>query len=163
MYRTNDKQQAIREVKKYLYVISTKVYPQIGRTTIDGQYDPATRDAVRAFQRIKGLTENGEVDIETFNALYDTYRKAKDNFYARSCDGVGLHFPAYLIEQIELELGQDQHGVCDAQLLHIVLGSPDDVPGVLLQGTVLRVIDDHGVAGHGQGGTVIATRSNFFG
>lgn len=110
MYRTNDNQQAIREVKKYLYVISTKVYPQIGRTTIDGQYDQATRDAVRAFQKIKGLTENGEVDIETFNALYDTYRKAKDNFYARD----------YVVENTDFPICVGDAGE-DVRALHILI------------------------------------------
>ena len=67
-------------------------------------------------------------------------------------DVVGGDFPAGVVEQIELELGQDQHGIGHAGLLHIVLSSPNDIPGILGQGPVLGIVDDHGVAGHGQGG-----------
>ena len=59
MYRTGDRQAAIREIKKYIYVISTKVYPEIERTTIDGQYDEPTREAVKAFQSKVGITADG--------------------------------------------------------------------------------------------------------
>ena len=66
-------------------------------------------------------------------------------------DGPGLHLPGDAVEEVELELWQDQHGVRDAGLAHIGLGGQHDVPGVLVQGPVHRVVDDHGVAGHGQG------------
>ena len=66
-------------------------------------------------------------------------------------DGTGLYLPADLIEEIELEFRQHQHGIGDAGGAHIILGSLDDVPGILIQGPVLRIVDDHGVAGHGQG------------
>lgn len=93
MYSMNDRQAAIREIKKYLYVISTRVYPQIGRTTIDGQYDEPTRAAVREFQRIKRLNESGEVDIDTFNALYEAYSRAKDDLCALDYVVEGKPFP----------------------------------------------------------------------
>jgi len=67
-------------------------------------------------------------------------------------DAVGLEFPTYLIEQIELEFGQDHHGVGDAAILHVLVGSQHDITGILGQRAVFRVVDDHGVAGHGQSG-----------
>ena len=35
-----------------------------------------------------------------------------------------------------------------------MLGSQNDVPRVLGKGTVFRIINDHGIAGHGQGGNL---------
>ena len=67
-------------------------------------------------------------------------------------DGIGLNLPANLIEQIELKLRQDQHGISNTHILHILLGGLNDIPGILSQRPVLRMIDDHGIAGHGQCG-----------
>ena len=67
-------------------------------------------------------------------------------------DGEGLNLPAHLIEQVELELGQDQHGIGNAGILHILFCCQNDVSGILGQRTVLRIVDNHGVSGHGQGG-----------
>ena len=67
-------------------------------------------------------------------------------------DGFGSCLPGHAVKEIELELRQDEHGVRDAGAAHIRLRRPDDVPGVLGQGAVLGVVDDHGAAGHGQGG-----------
>ena len=123
MYRTGDRQAAIREIKKYLYVISTKVYPEIERTTIDGQYDEPTREAVKAFQRIRGLADNGEVDIDTFYELYEAYRAARDDFYRRDYVIESTNFPinigytgenARAINMLVNELAKHHESVEDA-------------------------------------------------
>ena len=67
-------------------------------------------------------------------------------------NAVGLYLPAHLIKEIELELRQDEHGVGNAAVFHILVGGQHDVAGVLSQRSVFRVIDDHGIARHGQGG-----------
>ncbi len=110
MYRINDRQEAIREIKKYLYVISTQLYPEIGRTTIDGQFDDATREAVKSFQRIIGLTDNGNVDLETFNALYSAYSTVVDEFYTRD----------YIIEKTDFPIGIGESGE-NVRALHILI------------------------------------------
>ena len=110
MYRINDRQEAIREIKKYLYAISTRVYPQIGRTTIDGQYDEPTKSAVKKFQGIMGLAENGIVDIETFRALYKIYRSVKEDFYALD----------YIVEETEFHVGPGNSGE-NVRALHIII------------------------------------------
>ena len=110
MYRINDRQEAIREIKKYLYVIATRVYPEIGRTTIDGQYDAQTREAVKRFQGIMGLKEDGAVDINTFSALYEVYRHAKNDFYARD----------YIVESTEFPIGIGSKGE-NVRALHILI------------------------------------------
>ena len=44
--------------------------------SICGDYDSATEDAVRSFQRINGLRESGEVDKSTWNALAGAYNRS---------------------------------------------------------------------------------------
>ena len=61
-----------------------------------------------------------------------------------------LQLPAGLVEQVELEFREDQHRVGDARILHILLRRQHDVPRVLGQRPVVRIVDDHRVAGHGQ-------------
>ena len=78
MYNIADKNEVIREIKKYLYAISTNTYPEIGRTTIDGFYDKETADSVRRFQEIKNLGADGIVDYLTFLALYAEYKSIID-------------------------------------------------------------------------------------
>ena len=77
MYRLEDERAAIREIQKYLYFISDSIYPEIPRVAIDGIYGEETREAVRVFQRIVGLDENGNVDYETFTMLYAEYLNAQ--------------------------------------------------------------------------------------
>lgn len=83
MYNIANKTEAIREIKKYLFVISEFVYPEIERNTIDGIYDNRTRASVAKYQQIKGLSSTGEVDYATFEALYDDFDNARDDFYIR--------------------------------------------------------------------------------
>ena len=65
----------------------------------DGRWGPKSREALREFQRRKGLTVNGEVDEPTFRALFGpdvpyegvTVRRnphnAPDDIYLRECPG----------------------------------------------------------------------------
>ena len=45
----------------------------IPSVSVDGIYGPATRDAVLAAQRYFGLPETGNVDINTWDAIYDQF------------------------------------------------------------------------------------------
>lgn len=45
----------------------------------DGVYNDATRSAVTSFQRASGLEPTGEVDRETWEALYSAYMKKMEN------------------------------------------------------------------------------------
>ena len=72
-YNIKDKGEAVREIKKYLYLISENLYSSIPRTTIDSFYDIETREAVSEFQRIKELEVTGQVDYETFTLLFEDY------------------------------------------------------------------------------------------
>ena len=79
MYRLSDTPSAIREVQKYLYVIYDRVNHDVPRVSIDGIYGTETRWAIKEFQRIYGVKETGEVNLETFNMLYELYREARIN------------------------------------------------------------------------------------
>lgn len=73
MYFLSDTASAIREVQRFLYVVSYNVNDEIPRVAIDGIYGPETELAVRSFQRIYGLEVTGVVDLATFNTLYVAY------------------------------------------------------------------------------------------
>jgi peptidoglycan hydrolase-like protein with peptidoglycan-binding domain len=73
MYELLDKPAAIKEVQRFLLVLSDIENSTIPRVSIDGIYGPETRDAVKEFQSVYGLRENGLVDLETFDLLYFHY------------------------------------------------------------------------------------------
>ena len=74
---------AVRLIQYYLNVIS-QYEDEVPSVTVDGNYGPATAAAVRAFQRFYGLTPDGVVGEDTYNALYDAY------------DGIVLSLPPEL-------------------------------------------------------------------
>ena len=82
MYLQSDKKSAIKEIQKYLYILSDRKYIQIPRVPIDGIFDKETEGAVYKFQEIKNLTPSGTVDYKTFTELYLDYLDAIKNDYA---------------------------------------------------------------------------------
>ena len=81
MYSVNDKQSAIKEVQRFLYVISQKE-KSIPYVSVDGYYGDETRLAVLEFQRLNFLEENGTVEKETYDILYKTYLEILDDVNA---------------------------------------------------------------------------------
>lgn len=75
MYDTSDKEAAIRAVQRFLLELHY-FEGSIPFVTIDGIFGDATRTAVRAYQRLRGLPETGEVDYNTFRLLYTDYARA---------------------------------------------------------------------------------------
>ena len=61
--------RAVRELQYYLYLMSA-YEPTLPSVTIDGEYGSATEKAVRAYQRLAGLTDDGVAGRATWNSLY---------------------------------------------------------------------------------------------
>ena len=61
--------RAVRELQYYLYLMSA-YEPTLPSVTIDGEYGSATEKAVRAYQRLAGLTADGVAGRATWNSLY---------------------------------------------------------------------------------------------
>ena len=72
MYRITDKPMAIREIQKYLLVISQNK-DELTEIAVDGIYGETTRLAVSDFQINNGLDATGRVDLETFELLFREY------------------------------------------------------------------------------------------
>ncbi len=78
MYELLDKAAAIREIQKFLFVISDTVNSGVPRVAIDGIYGEETRNAVLIFQKIYNIDGDGTVDRITFDKMYILYRDALD-------------------------------------------------------------------------------------
>lgn len=64
----------IQELQRYLHDISY-YDPNIPRIIPDGIYGNETADAVRAFQRQYGLSDNGETNPATWERIVEVYRE----------------------------------------------------------------------------------------
>ena len=63
-------------------------------------------------------------------------------------DLVRRDLPRHIVEEIEFKLGQNEHGVGNAAVTHILLRRAHDVARILIERTVGGIVDDHGIAGH---------------
>lgn len=70
----------VRALQDYLNLISD-TYTEIPKLLVDGDFGMATADAVRAFQSLFGLEENGIVTAGTWNDITDTYRSLYEGRY----------------------------------------------------------------------------------
>lgn len=73
---TGAKGTVVRQLQTYINVIADNV-SSVPRVTVDGDYGTNTANAVRAIQRLNGLTPNGQVGPLTWNTITDQY-----NFYS---------------------------------------------------------------------------------
>lgn len=62
MYRFYEEKDKIREIQRYLFI------------TESGNYDDKTREAVKGVQSRSNIPETGEIDYESFNAIYREYK-----------------------------------------------------------------------------------------
>jgi len=111
MYQQTDKKSAVKEIQKYLYVISDKKYNEIPRIPIDGIFDDETKDAVIKFQEITLLAPTGTVDYVTFISLFEVYTSIMDDFYTTDYIFGDSIFPLEENDQNE-----------DVRALHIMIG-----------------------------------------
>lgn len=83
-------------VQYYLNVIAA-FYENIPRIIINGIYDEATDQAVRAYQTAFGLTADGVLGRETWLSIYDVYRSILDT--SQLIDGGVVLFPGRALRQ----------------------------------------------------------------
>lgn len=69
MYRLEDRPAAIREVQRFLLIVSQNDL-SIPHITVDGVYTEQTAEAVRIFQQSRNIIPTGSVDLETFTLLF---------------------------------------------------------------------------------------------
>ena len=67
-----DTGNSVRIVQYYLAVIG-QFYETVNSPQINGTFDEATENAVRAFQEVSGLSVDGVVGDNTWNAMLDAY------------------------------------------------------------------------------------------
>lgn len=64
--------EKVRQMQEQLNAISNN-YPLIPKIAVDGVFGPATENAVRVFQRVFGLTQDGVVGRRTWFKIQDIY------------------------------------------------------------------------------------------
>ena len=96
MYDLQDKPAAIREVQRYLNLISDNSENKIPRIGIDGIYGDETRGAVSKFQELYKLQISGIVDLLTFTAIYEEYERILDESNRREYLITDIGFPITL-------------------------------------------------------------------
>ena len=69
---TGQRNEYVRALQTYLNVIAG-TYDEIPEIAVDGIFGPATENAVRAFQRLVGLTPDGIVALKTWEAIASLY------------------------------------------------------------------------------------------
>lgn len=70
--RVGDSGEKVRQMQRQLNVISN-AYPLISKIAEDGVFGPATEEAVKTFQRIFGLTQDGIVGFRTWYKISEIY------------------------------------------------------------------------------------------
>ena len=115
----DNERDAIRNLQRYLRTLSY-FDDRIPRIPIDGMFDSATEDAVRAFQAAYGLPVTGRVDEETWNLLFARYEEERT---LHDAPARIAHFPR-LPENYSVELGEQQFLV---QIIQHALAELDTV------------------------------------
>ena len=88
--RTGSTGSAVEQVQFWLNTLA-QYESAIPSLAVDGRYGAATASAVRAFQRRYGLTVDGMVGRETWNAIYNEFRSIQsDNGTPNAYPGTAL-------------------------------------------------------------------------
>ena len=91
--------ESVRVLQYYLAVLNLS-NPEIPPVEVDGIFGPTTKNAVIAFQRINGLTQDGIVGRNTWNLLYNDYLG-----YVRSLPNTDPRIAPYIFPGDTLTLG----------------------------------------------------------
>lgn len=108
-------------------------YPAIPKVAVDGQFGPATQDAVRSFQRIFNLTPDGVVGEATWYKLERVYTAVK-NLAELGSEGFSLSEYSAQFPQV-LQLGTRAIGVSILQhRLRVISAYYDTIPAPSVDG-----------------------------
>lgn len=113
-YHIDNETEPVREIQTYLLEVA-HTDDRIPKVTIDGHYGDTTRDAVKAFQSIEGISKTGIVDFETWVLLHSRHSAAQT---ART---EGSAFP--FTSDFDLHLGETGIAVIVLQALLAELAS----------------------------------------
>ena len=98
------------EIVQYFLQTISAFTSTIPRPPLDSIYGQTTADAVRAFQREWGLPETGEVDLVTWNLLFDVFRADVATVPGNVFSSVAKPFPG-----VPLRVGSRGDDVRDLQ------------------------------------------------
>lgn len=114
------------QVIQYLLRFVSCYISTVPEVAIDGVYGPATVDAVRAFQRTYGLTEDGIMGRATWNVLYNVYLGILSSVSYEEPQGLALPFPGRNLSE-----GSRGADVRDLQIyLNYIAASYPSIPAV---------------------------------
>lgn len=108
--REGDKGDDVRILQYYLNVIAY-FNPDLNIVPLDGDFGPATKNAVQQFQRAYGLTPDGIVGADTWNKLTSVYADTVGNFEAGYTGQKARIYPGYFLTR-----GSRGRDVSDLQL-----------------------------------------------
>lgn len=147
----NNLNDAIRNLQTYLREISF-YDSSIPRVPIDGLYDTDTQEAVREFQRTRGLNVTGNVDKDTWDAIFDEYltlkrentRERQDSFFPDHADGyaarIGEKSSFVAIVQLMLrELSADFDEIGELEIDGIFGKATEDAVSAFQRASLLEV------------------------
>ena len=120
---------AVRNLQRYLRTISF-YDPSIPRAPIDGIYDTATEDAVKAFQSSRGLEPTGKVDKVTWDMIFKEFSQIVEA--TDRSNNINL-FPS-VPENYEASLGETSSFVAVIQLILRELSIIYDIPTTEISG-----------------------------
>ncbi|MBQ8926775.1 MAG: peptidoglycan-binding protein [Oscillospiraceae bacterium] len=90
--------EQVRGLQYFLAVVGA-YYEDVLPIEITGEFDEATRDSVRSFQRIYGLPQTGTVDEETWNALYRAYAGIVESIPSEASAYVPIPYPGTVLQE----------------------------------------------------------------
>ena len=138
--REYTEKEAIRNLQRYLRQLSY-AESDIPRVPVDGIFDSATEEALRAFQIKNGLEATGIADRETWDMLYESYLRSIARF---SPPREFSPFPR-VPEGDRLSIGDVSFAVSSVQFLLnevsaiIDLLTPIDIDGIFGEATERQV------------------------
>ena len=85
------------EVLQYYLRFVSAFENNVPRIAVSGNFDEATENALKAFQRVYGLEQTGVSDLVTWERLYDVYRGFADSIPDFAFQYIALPYPGAIL------------------------------------------------------------------